>query len=272
MAGLAAAPPRTLFLLAHPDDEMLGGSTLLAALGPAARVQYVTDGAPHAMADAHHAGCATREAYAGLRAREMASALAHVGIGPAQVGSFGIVDQQAWRDLAGLTEQVRDTIRRDRPALLVTHPYEGGHPDHDATAFAAHTARALLVAAGEPAPALVEQTAYHADPEAPGGLATGTFRPVPGAGESVSVVLDEGERARKAAMYAEYGSQARVLGQFPIAVERFRRAPTYDFSRPPADPIWYERLGWGITGAALAAAAAAARAALGLTRTAVAAC
>ncbi len=268
-AGLPAAPPRTLVLLAHPDDETLGSSTLLAALGPAAHLVHVTDGAPHAMGDAVHAGCATREAYAALRRRELAAALALVGMDASQYESLGGIDQEAWRDLAGLARTVRALVERVRPALLVTHPYEGGHPDHDATAFAAHAACALLAADGAAAPVLLEQTSYHADAAAPGGLATGAFLPAPngtpGIAPDVTVALDVAERARKAAMCAAYASQARVLAQFPIAVERFRRAPAYDFTRPPASEIWYERLGWGMTAVDLCAAAATAQAALGVS-------
>lgn len=258
-------------LLAHPDDETLGSSTLLAALGPAAHVVHVTDGAPRAMGDAEHAGCATREAYAALRRQECAAALALVGLGASQHEMLGVVDQEAWRDLVGLTRQVMRVVERSRPALLVTHPYEGGHPDHDATAFAAHAACALLRADklradGTEPPIVVEQTSYHADPDpdAPDRLATASFLVVPGAGAVTTVVLDDAERARKADMMAAYASQARVLVQFPLAVERFRHAPAYEFTRPPAATIWYERLGWGITAADLCAAAGEAIRVLGV--------
>ncbi|MDQ6925734.1 MAG: PIG-L family deacetylase [Candidatus Eremiobacteraeota bacterium] len=281
MAGLTASPPRTLVLLAHPDDETLGASTLLAALGPAARMVHVTDGAPRAMGDAEHAGCGTREAYAALRGEECAAALSLVGIAPAQQTTLGVVDQETWRDLAGLTRQVKAVIERERPAFLVTHPYEGGHPDHDATAFAAHAACALVQVEGGEPPVLVEQTSYHADPDpdAPDRLATASFLVAPsaecsgadlsrmdlhGADAITTVVLDDAERARKAAMFAAYASQARVLTHFSIAVERFRRAPAYDFTRPPAATIWYERLGWEITAADVCGAARDALRTLGL--------
>ncbi|GJG86041.1 hypothetical protein tb265_12220 [Gemmatimonadetes bacterium T265] len=265
-AGLTGPPPRTLVLLAHPDDEILGASTLLAALGPAAHVVHVTDGAPRAMGDAEHAGCATREAYAALRREECEAALALVGVGAEQQETLGVVDQEAWHDLAGLARQVVELIERLRPALLVTHPYEGGHPDHDATAFAAHAACAVLADRGAAPPVLVEQTSYHADPDpdAPDRLATASFLVVPGAGPVATVTLDDAERARKAEMFAAYASQARVLAQFPIAAERFRRAPAYDFTHPPATTVWYERLGWHVTAADLCAAARGASHTLGL--------
>ena len=265
-AGLGAAPPATLVLLAHPDDETLGGSALLAALGPAAHIVHVTDGAPRAMGDAHHAGCATRDEYAALREAECAAALALAGLGPAQRSSFGVVDQEAWRDLPGLARRVADLLAARRPALLVTHAYEGGHPAHDAVAFAARAACALVAADGGAPPVLVEQTSYHAspDPDAPDQLVTDAFLVVPGAGPVATVHLDEAERARKRAMMAAYASQARVLAQFGVGVERFRRAPHYDFTRPPAPTIWYERLGWDVAAADVAAAARDAIDALGV--------
>ena len=265
VAGLDVSPPRTILLLAHPDDETLGASTLLAALGPAAHLVHVTDGAPRAMGDAEHAGCATREAYAALRQQECAAALALVGFGPAQYETFGVVDQEAWRDLGALTRRVVALCTRLRPTLLITHPYEGGHPDHDATAFAAHAACALMAASGAAPPVLVEQTSYHADPARPDRLATAEFRDVPGAHPAATVELNAAERARKGAMCVAYASQARVLAHFPVAVERFRRAPAYDFARPPATPIWYERLGWSVTAADVSAAARVAAEALGVT-------
>lgn len=267
--GASDGAPRTLLLVAHPDDETIGAGGLLARLGPAATVAYVTDGAPRDPHDARAAGCATREAYAALRRRERAAALAHAGIGAVQVYDFGVPDQEAWRDLAGLARRVAALVTAARPALVLTHPYEGGHPDHDAAAFAARAACELLVAAGGVAPALAEFTSYHADPQAPNGLTSGVFRAAANAeaaGGEVVLALDAPARARKAAMYASHASQAGVLAALPAsAEERFRPAPGYDFTGPPpGGAVWYERYGWGVDAIVLAGAAAAARDALGL--------
>jgi LmbE family N-acetylglucosaminyl deacetylase len=268
----AAAPaPRTLLLVAHPDDEAIGASALLARLGPAADVAYVTDGAPRAMGDARAAGCASREAYAALRRRERDAALALAGVGPARVHELGAVDQEAWRGLPGLARRVAALADALGAEAVVTHPYEGGHPDHDAAAFAARAAADLLAAGGAAGPAVVECTSYHAAPGAAGApddarLVSGAFRALAGAGPERVLALDAGARARKAAMYACHASQARVLCWLPpAAAERFRRAPRYDFSAPPpGGPAWYERLGWPVTAADVARAAAAAREELGL--------
>ncbi len=261
-----ADPPRTLLLVAHPDDETIGASALLARLGAAADVAYVTDGAPRAMDDALAAGCATREAYAALRRRERGAALALAGVGPARVHDLGAADQEAWRDLAGLARRAAALVDALGAEVVVTHAYEGGHPDHDASAFLARAACGLLAAAGARAPALVECTSYHDDPGAPGRLVGGAFRPAAGAGPERAFALDAPARARKAAMYACHASQGRVLAWLPPSdVERFRRAPRYDFAAaPPGGPAWYERLGWAVRAADVSRAAVAALGALGL--------
>jgi hypothetical protein len=39
------------------------------------------------------------------------------------------------------------------------------------------------------------------------------------------------------------------LINFPVGVERFRYAPSYDFTRPPHDGrLFYEEQNWGVSG------------------------
>jgi len=50
-------------------------------------------------------------------------------------------------------------------------------------------------------------------------------------------------------MFSAYASQKLVLGSFGTERERFRRARDYDFSRPPHEgKLWYECMGWPMTG------------------------
>jgi hypothetical protein len=50
-------------------------------------------------------------------------------------------------------------------------------------------------------------------------------------------------------MMACYRSQGPVLAGFRVGTERLREAPLYDYARPPHDgPLWYEILGWPMTG------------------------
>jgi LmbE family N-acetylglucosaminyl deacetylase len=237
-------PPRTVVVCAHPDDEIVGAGARLRALRDVA-VVHVTDGAPADMRDAAALGLPTRGAYAGARRAERRRALALAGVGDDRVHDAGLVDQDASLRMAELA--LRLAVRLDAlgPEVVVTHPYEGGHPDHDATAFAVHAAVRRLAGArraARPPPAIVEMTSYPARGDR---LATGEFLPHPGA-ETRTVELDAHERALKRRMLDCHASQRRTLRAFGVEHERFRLAPAYDFARPPhAGRLWYEWFGWG---------------------------
>jgi LmbE family N-acetylglucosaminyl deacetylase len=127
------------------------------------------------------------------------------------------------------------------PDVVLTHPYEGGHPDHDACAFAVAAARRRLARIGEHVPDALELAYYHAAGGEPvfGRFITDARRP------EHAVTLAPDVRATKAAMLACFASQAQVLALFPIDVERYREAGDYDFWAPPhAGAPYYERMGW----------------------------
>ncbi len=117
--------------------------------------------------------------------------------------------------------------------MAVVHPYEGGHPDHDAAAFAVHAAVRCL---GCAAPALVEMTSYHRRDNA---LRVGEFLPYP-----LPVAERRVDASEKRAMLGCFPSQAEVLAAFGVEVERFRSAPAYDFRAPPVAPPVHTRR-WG---------------------------
>jgi LmbE family N-acetylglucosaminyl deacetylase len=240
-----------LLVSAHPEDETIGAGGVMPRL-PRLSIAQVTGGAP---ADRRWWGdpsLTSRERYARLRHAELARALALAGVGIGQVRPLGREDQQTAFDLAALAGDLARVIDLVRPGVVLTHPYEGGHPDHDAAAFAAHAARGLVK--GAP-PVVVEFTSYHA---AGDGIATGQFLPAPpgaaarggDASAEVRISLAPSDQARKARMFACFRSQAQTLEQLrPAPVERFRLAPEYDFTAPPhAGTLHYERFDWGITG------------------------
>jgi LmbE family N-acetylglucosaminyl deacetylase len=150
-----------MVICAHPDDEVIGVGGRLPRLGRAVTIVHTTDGAPRDGRDARASGCAGRADYAAERGRELDAAMSLAGIETDQLYGLGLADQAASFHLVEMSRRVAWLIGQLRPELVVTHPYEGGHPDHDATAFTVHAACGLLRGAGERAPGLAEMTSYH---------------------------------------------------------------------------------------------------------------
>jgi LmbE family N-acetylglucosaminyl deacetylase len=267
LAAALAGHRALLIVAAHPDDDVLGAGALLTRTSKAV-VVYVTDGAPRDGADARAYGFADPAAYATARRREAEAALACAGIPQGRTLHLGIPDQGATFALERATLALEEALARFAPGLVLTHPYEGGHSDHDATAFATRAALGRYHGGQSGAPPIVlgEFASYHA---ADGGVARGVFMPDPERPETV-FPLDERTRRLKVEMLACHATQASVLAPFPLDPERFRCAPRYDFSRPPhPGPLLYERANsgasWGIDGPRWRAEAMAVSRRLGLT-------
>jgi LmbE family N-acetylglucosaminyl deacetylase len=163
-----------------------------------------------------------------------------VGVGVAAIHELGGTDQEAVRELAGLTRALAAVLMEIRPRVLLLQPYEGGHPDHDAAALAGRAAAALVARLGLDPPRLVEMTSYHSRD---GALAAGVF--LPDGQPQMEIAPSQAELALKQRMLALHESQAPTLAQFPVGPERFRAAGPADFSRPPhRGELYYERMGW----------------------------
>ncbi|MDQ6872605.1 MAG: PIG-L family deacetylase [Gemmatimonadota bacterium] len=241
----AKSPPTTLVIVAHPDDEAIGAGGLLTGL-PDAVVAHVTDGAPRDARYSQSKGFQTREEYARARRREVVNALAHVGITPDRCRDLGYVDGEASMQLLELVFDVADLMDEVRPDIVLTHPYEGGHSDHDATAFAVHLACGVLRRDNVPTPLVLELTSYH---NHSGMRRVYSFLPFLGA-EERTIQLTDAEKELKRRMYQEFGTQRQVLERFPINLERFRPAPRYLFTNAPHEgQLDYERFCTIITGA-----------------------
>jgi LmbE family N-acetylglucosaminyl deacetylase len=258
----ASAGARWLVVSAHPDDETIGATWVLTR-SDSARVLHVTDGAPRDRAlwpPEAHACQRTRAGYARMRWQEARAALSLAHVGPERVEGLGFPDQEASLALAELTLQVTEVLVVQRVDVVLVHPYEGGHPDHDAAAFAVHAAARLLERGGAPRPRIAEMTSYH---RYEGQLRTGAF--LPGPNEVAERVLGSEERERKTRMLGAFASQSRVLAPFGVHAERFRAAPAYDFTRAPhGGRLHYESLGWPMNGAQWRSLAETALHALGL--------
>lgn len=249
--GCLTPLPHALLLFAHPDDEVIGLGARLGRFG-AAHFAHVTDGAPADERDSCAHGFSTLKAYREARSAEFAGALRLAGIPGASTQCFDFPDGQAAFDLCELTDRIGTLLHQLRPAVVFTHSYEGGHPDHDACAFAVQHACAAL---GERAPLVIEAAGYHAHPAGSDhGFVCNTF--LPGDTPRKDYVLTPSERTRKAALLAAFATQWGTLRYFNTEGESFRIAPHHHFTQPPhAGPAWYDRYGWQITSARFCALA-----------------
>jgi N-acetylglucosamine malate deacetylase 2 len=228
-------PDRVAVVVAHPDDETIGAGGQLPRFVDVT-VVHVTDGATR-----HQPG---RTAHAKLRRRELETAMAMAGIPARACIGLGIADQEAALRLASIAERLAALLLERKIDIVLTHPYEGGHPDHDATAFALHAAQSLISQHGEAAPAIVEMAFYHAGSS---GFLAQQFVSAPGA-QAIAVPLSTAAWALKQRMLSAYASQTNVVVQFSALVERFRQAPRHDFRRPPnGGAVYYDRFDWGMT-------------------------
>jgi LmbE family N-acetylglucosaminyl deacetylase len=245
LAELAGSGPilsPLLIVVAHPDDETIAIGGQMWRLRDALLL-HVTDGAPSDGEDARRHGFVRLADYRTARRDELAAALIAGEATGVRTTALGVPDKEAFLDLAGLARQLAGLLRRERPVAVLTHAYEGGHPDHDAAAFAVHAACRCLAA--EDRPAIIEMPFYHA---VDGHLIASTF--LPGDTKEVTFPLGEAELRRKRQMVECFHTQREMLCRLELSPERFRLAPAYNFREPPhSGTLLYETFGWGIAGA-----------------------
>lgn len=243
--------PRVLAVVAHPDDEVLGLGGRMRHVAAQLHVAYVSDGAPDDEGFFRPLGFEHREEYAAARRAEALQGLALARVVESRAHALGVTDQQVTPALERVVNWLIVLIARLAPEGVITHAYEGGHPDHDATACAVHVALERLGGGrGRPC-TLWEFASYHLQGTE---LVRGRFIPDASAAEE-RVPLDEAARALKLGLLDCHATQREFLSTFPIDAEHFRLAPRYDFSRPPAAPFFYDRVDWGVSGASFLCAA-----------------
>lgn len=234
---------RYAVIVAHPNDEVIAAGGLISQLKNVS-ILHVTDGAPGDNEIAQAAGFSRQSDYTQARREECIEALALANVPEERIVELGIVDHQAPHALADLARKVTAFLQHSAPDVVLTHPYEGGHPDHDATAFATHAALRLLERNGLSPPVLFEMALH---PGKDGNKRVLDF--LPGAGREVTTfMLDREAIELKRRMFDCCATQADVLKQNPLGPERFRKPPPYDFARPPKSGAFnYEKFNVEIT-------------------------
>jgi LmbE family N-acetylglucosaminyl deacetylase len=179
-----------------------------------------------------------------MRRREFETALARAGVRAPVLLCFGCPDQEAAFRIARVARKLATLFQRFRIATVFTHPYEGGHPDHDACAAAVQFAR-TLIREDDKRPALFEFASYHAS--ANGGMESERF--VRNSRKTWQRTLNDEQRRMKSDLISAYTSQQRTLCGFPLCEEPVRISPAYDFTKPPhRGKLYYENFDWGVNG------------------------
>lgn len=234
---------KIMLIVAHPDDEVVGVGSLLWKLSNI-QVVHATDGAPRNMTDALASGCTSRPAYAKKRRMEAESALNLVGYKSPHCISLGFVDQEASLNLPGLSLRIAELAECLKCQVILTHAYEGGHPDHDAVAFSVWAACRLLQMESKTVPDVVEFASYHGDGTS--RIVTNQLIPVNDS-EIVEIKLGNVEQNLKKQMIECFESQKNVLSEFTVKYEQLRIAPSYNFTCLPHDGmLYYDYFQWGM--------------------------
>ncbi len=215
-------------VVAHPDDESIGFGAQFSRF-PRSMVVHVTDGAPTDEKEWKQKGFETKQAYADVRRHEVDAALDIARhIGPRI--SLDVPDQEAVFRLAENARRLAALFIEHGTTFALTHAYEGGHPDHDATAFAVHAAKELMEKEGRILH-IIETPLYRVDTEGSSSIWQ-SFVPVEGK-ETFELPLTEEESALKKRLFAAHKSQNQVFPKVSTATEFVREAPSYDFTKLP---------------------------------------
>lgn len=242
--GSDVVMPRAMVVMAHPDDETIALGARMGRFQEAHFI-HVTDGAPRNEQDSLAHGFSALSDYRQARVQELIDMFTTAGLERVSRSCLNFPDQEATLNLAEITRQIAQHIAHHEPEVIFTHPYEGGHPDHDACAFAVHNAVELYRMRGGGRPLILEAPFYNAGPK---GFGSGRFLGSTASMPEVAYELSDAERERKHARIACFTSQRETLKGFHDATERYRIAPVYDFTSPPhVGKVLYEHYPWGMT-------------------------
>ncbi len=227
---------------AHPDDETIGMGGRLSKFANL-KLIHVTDGAPQDLVRAKQLGFSTPTEYSNTRFRELQNALSILGVTPISHRCYRYKDGDVSSLLLDLVDLLESEL--ETASAVLSHAYEGGHPDHDGCAFAIQAACNRLSRRGRKAPARLEFLGYHS---LRGRFYSAAFWPEP-EHAALTIRLSRQERLRKMKAMRAFHSQAWIMSAFKASKEMYRDAPYYDFRAPPPPGQWlYDKNGWAIKG------------------------
>ncbi|MFA5600009.1 MAG: PIG-L family deacetylase [Phenylobacterium sp.] len=231
-----------LLVFAHPDDEVIAAGALMQR-PPRVGLVTLTSGATRHGSYARRAGFDSWLDYGHARQMETEAALGWLGREVAPRRNLGLPDMGTMDELVAITRHLVGQLRQG-VSYVVTHAYEGGHPDHDSAAFCVHAACALIGREGGRPPVIVEAPLYN---EHDGAVVHSQFLPHEDAGAPVTFHLSADEQALKRRMYESYVTQRETMADFGVGTEIFREAPRYHFSCAPQNGgAAYDNYGWPI--------------------------
>lgn len=207
---------RHVVVIAHPDDEVISFGGALQCLRDVHVVQLTSGGKPGP------------DEVAQVKSRRQERQAAWKAAGwDWPIIECGVPVRETYLRLAYLRDRIRCDVRE--ADAVWTHPYEGGHLDHDSAAW---LVQHLCTDTLRP-PIRMEFASYHCTRT---GQVFGEFWPDRTTIQVATELADDRLRRKRAAMDA-YGSQRHILRKFPNeAREVYRSAPLYDFSQPPPPP------------------------------------
>jgi len=207
-----------LVFAAHQDDEVLGLGLTLAKHrrnGDRVTVVFTTNGAGGNWKE----NSAVQRAVSTARFREACDALAVIGIGAADIVCLGFPDGGLHRYIPQASGDIATLIRTIVPRTIYVHAIEGGHLDHDMTAFIVQGVSARLRVGP-----VYEWAEYNS--EAPGGepVADARFASDPYVPDfdCVRTPCDQSGLTSKEQMLARYASQAVSIRYYPFRGEILR--------------------------------------------------
>ena len=209
-----------LVFAAHQDDEVLGLGLTLARhrrRGDRVTVVFTTNGAGGNWKQSNE----VKRAVSATRFKEACEALAVISIDAAEIVCLGFPDGGLHRYIPEARKDIATLILAIAPETIYGHAIEGGHLDHDVTAFLVQEVSARLLI--EP---VFEWAEYNRD--APSGQPVSDARfasdPFVPEFECTPTPFDQSDSTSKQQMLAKYASQAISNRYYPFRSEILRKA------------------------------------------------